>query len=95
MKLRKKSIYFHELEINDLQENVALDNLALDILNVKEINKHIANLPDGYRTIFNLYELEGYKHNEIATLLNISEQTSRSQLHKAKKYLQKKLSQKK
>ncbi len=48
----------------------------------------LKNLPEGYRTVFNLYVIEGYKHNEIAEMLQISESTSRSQLHKARTMLQ-------
>ena len=44
-------------------------------------------LPHGYRTVFNLYSLEGYTHKEIAEILDISENTSKSQLSKARKYL--------
>ena len=49
-------------------------------------------LPEGYKMVFVLYAIEGYKHHEIATLLNISESTSRTQLHKARKQLQEKVS---
>jgi RNA polymerase sigma-70 factor (ECF subfamily) len=48
-------------------------------------------LPDGYRTVFNLYVFEKMKHHEIASLLGISDNTSKSQLHKARMMLQKKL----
>ena len=51
----------------------------------------ILELPDGYRSIFTLYEIEGFKHREIAEMLEISENTSKSQLHKAKRMLQDKL----
>lgn len=47
------------------------------------------NLPDGYRTILNLYFLEEYSHKDIAEKLDISEGTSKSQLYKAKNYLKK------
>jgi RNA polymerase sigma-70 factor (ECF subfamily) len=47
----------------------------------------IGQLPVGYRTVFNLYAIEGYKHQEISELLNISEGTSKSQLSKARKML--------
>ena len=56
--------------------------MAQDILNLLE------KLPTGYRTIFNLYVVEGYKHREIAELLGISINTSKSQLILAKKRLQ-------
>ncbi len=58
-----------------------------------ELLKIINELPVGYRTIFNLYAIEGYKHKEIAELLKISENTSKSQYHRAKKILQEKLTQ--
>jgi RNA polymerase sigma-70 factor (ECF subfamily) len=45
-------------------------------------------LPDGYRTVFCLHSLEGYTHQEIGTMLNISENTSKSQLSKARAALQ-------
>ncbi|MBI4647303.1 MAG: sigma-70 region 4 domain-containing protein, partial [Bacteroidia bacterium] len=48
----------------------------------------VQSLPEGYRMVFNLYVIEGYKHNEIAEMLKISENTSKSQLAKARKSLQ-------
>jgi RNA polymerase sigma-70 factor (ECF subfamily) len=47
----------------------------------------ICELPDGYRTVFNLYVMENYSHKEIAELLGISENTSKSQLLKARRFL--------
>lgn len=57
-------------------------------LSVEDIQFLIDNLPDGYRMVFNLYAIEGYKHQEIATMLGISEGTSKSQLSHARKMLQ-------
>ena len=54
----------------------------------KELLIMLRQLPVGYRTIFNLYVIEGYTHREIGELLNITESTSRSQLTRAKKLLQ-------
>ena len=48
----------------------------------------IDNLPDGYKMVFNLYAIEGYKHQEIASMLGITEGTSKSQLSHARKMLQ-------
>jgi RNA polymerase sigma factor (sigma-70 family) len=56
-----------------------------------DIYKMITQLPTGYRTVFNLNVIEGYSHEEIGTLLGISEGTSRSQLFKAKALLKKML----
>ena len=57
-------------------------------LEVEEIQRLIDRLPDGYRTVFVLYAVEGYKHSEIAEMLGISESTSKSQVFKARKLLQ-------
>ena len=55
---------------------------------IDDIQNMIDNLPDGYKTVFNLYAIEGYKHQEIAEMLQISEGTSKSQLSNARKLLQ-------
>ncbi len=69
------------------------DSIALTTNDIdgKILEKLILSLPDGYRTIFILAEVEGYKHREIAEMLNISEGTSKSQLFNAKKTLKDKL----
>lgn len=85
--LQKKKIRFTEIDEDlDLAQSVNADGLAG--LSVEELLKLIGNLPDGYRLVFNLYVLEGYDHNEIAGMLDISPTTSRSQLSKARKLLQ-------
>ena len=58
-------------------------------LDADQILELIQELPEGYRQVFNLYALEGYKHKEIANMLEIGESTSRSQLTKARSLLQK------
>lgn len=55
----------------------------------KEILKQVKSLPPAYRAVFNLYVVDGYSHKEIAALMNISVGTSKSNLFKAKAYLQK------
>jgi RNA polymerase sigma-70 factor (ECF subfamily) len=78
---------------SDVYEHSSNDELIFDSsLNVEHIQVLIDALPEGYRMVFVLYAIEGYKHNEIATLLNISESTSRTQLYKARKQLQEKIS---
>ena len=56
-------------------------------LDVSSIKSAIKQLPDGYRTIINLYLIEGYDHVEIGEILGISTSTSKSQYHRAKKKL--------
>ena len=60
---------------------------ALGMLSRKEVMNLVQRLPDGYRTVFNMYVVEGFGHKEIAETLNISEGTSKSQLFKARKLL--------
>ena len=62
-----------------------------DNLTGEYLDKAIRELPAGYRAVFTLVEVEGYAHNEVAEMLQISEGTSKSQLYHARKMLQKKL----
>lgn len=64
---------------------------ALGKITAKELIAIIQQLPTGYRVVFNMHEIEGFSHKEIAKILNISIGTSKSQLSKAKKKLQEKL----
>lgn len=85
--LRKwKKLNFHQ-SIGDYEERIPATENIIESLGAKELIALVQNLPDGYRTVFNLYVMEGYKHREIADILNISENTSKSQLLKAKKML--------
>ena len=90
---RKKSAKLST--VSDKEENTIEDTdiSALDNLAEKDIINLIQELSPGYRTVFNLYVVEGYSHKEIGELLGISEGTSKSQLARAKAILQKKVSQ--
>ncbi len=57
---------------------------ALERIQAEDLQACIAELPDGYRTILNLYAVEGYSHHEVAEMLGISENTSRSQYSRAR-----------
>jgi RNA polymerase sigma factor (sigma-70 family) len=83
-----------------LKQNVSLDNVSFmlpssnqvaDNFAANDLLKLIQTLPTGFRTVFNLYAIEGYSHKEIGDLLNISEGTSKSQYSRAKAHLQKML----
>ncbi|PKP15705.1 MAG: RNA polymerase subunit sigma-70, partial [Bacteroidetes bacterium HGW-Bacteroidetes-22] len=56
-----------------------------------EVHQMIQKLPDGYRTVFNLYVMEEYGHKEIAAMLGCSENTSKTQLLKARNMLKKRI----
>lgn len=62
---------------------------ALNRLETIELLEMIGKLPEGYRMVFNMYAVEGYSHHEIAGMLGIEEVTSRTQLAKARRALQK------
>lgn len=90
---RKKN----ELLLTDAIETISehTENNLLSADNTAEIQVLIDQLPKGYKMVFVLYAIEGYKHAEIAKMLRITESTSKSQLYKARKQLQQKISQQK
>lgn len=69
--------------VSEKESSYEMEDFSID-----DIQYLIDNLPDGYKMVFNLYAIEGFKHHEIATMLNISEGTSKSQLSQARKLLQ-------
>ncbi|MBW3129959.1 RNA polymerase sigma factor [Hymenobacter profundi] len=80
------------LAIDDVPSTAAVTPATADTqLQADDMLALLAELPAGYRTVFNLYALEGYSHPEIAELLGISEGTSKSQLSKARAMLQRRL----
>ncbi|WP_232731928.1 RNA polymerase sigma factor [Confluentibacter lentus] len=85
---KQKHIEFSVEEVH--YENDYDDSINTNI-EVADIQKLIDELPEGYKIVFVMYAIEGYKHNEIASMLNITEGTSKSQLFKARKLLQEKI----
>jgi len=85
MFLRKKHNFHIRVELN--QVDAKTPTTVVQKLEAEDILYFLDQLPTGYRTIFNLYVIEGYKHREIAELLGISINTSKSQLILAKKRL--------
>jgi RNA polymerase sigma-70 factor (ECF subfamily) len=78
------------IEIKHEQTN----NINIDT-EVAEIQRYIDALPERYKLVFVMYAIEGYRHHEIAEMLNISVGTSKSQLFKARKILQERLKESK
>ena len=79
--------------VTEYPELLPQEGATSDALEAEDIFKMVLDLPIGYRTVFNLYALEGYSHKEIAQELGIGEATSRSQLSKARDLLKKRLDQ--
>jgi RNA polymerase sigma factor (sigma-70 family) len=86
---RNRSMYLEtELEQADREPDY---NMLSDHLEAEDLLNMIKELPTGYRIVFNMYAIDGYSHKEIADQLGISENTSKSQLSRARTYLQKML----
>ena len=87
---RKKTNLY---SINELEnhEELTYNDDVLSIIAAEDILKLIQDLPTGYRTVFNLYAIEGFTHKEIGAMLEINEGTSKSQLARARMILQQKI----
>lgn len=86
MEVRKsKPLYAEVSEAENLNPS---NDLPDQNLHAEDLMKMLSQLPSGYRTVFNLYAIEGFAHNEIAEMLGISEGTSKSQLSRARVLLQ-------
>lgn len=84
------SFRFHE-DLDDLAEAHQPESQQVNDMEINHLISVIKELPKGYRAVFNLFEIEGYSHQEIANMLGCTVNTSKSQLLKAKRMLQIKL----
>lgn len=90
--LRKQRYMYLESSLDEVGDIADYDVLEGN-LRAEDLMNLIAELPIGYRTVFNLYAIEGYSHKEIGQELGINENTSKSQLSRARVHLQKALQQ--
>ena len=88
-RLRHNDILKNADDIDDVNYADMPDDESASEISSDDIMKYVRSLPDGFRTVFNLFAIEGYSHKEIGEKLNISESTSRSQYMRARKILQK------
>jgi RNA polymerase sigma-70 factor (ECF subfamily) len=80
-----------EVEIEKADYQADFNTEASHQLEAEELLQLVQQLPPGYKTVFNLYAIEGYSHKEIAEMMGISESTSKSQLSRARALLQQQL----
>ena len=92
---KRKSKELVDLNIDKIEIAHAVSEDIIDTLAANELLDLIQNLPQGYRMVFNLNVIEGYSHKEIGDMLSISENTSKSQLSRAKAVLKNKINQQK
>lgn len=94
MSLRKKDALKMSDDLDAARELKADMTSQMQNLGYKELMALITELPPGFRTVFNLYAIEGFSHKEIGEMLGISESTSRTQLSRARLWLQNKMKEK-
>ena len=88
MELRKKDALKMSDDLETARGMKAETVTQLQSIGYKDLMKLITQLPPGFRTVFNMYAIEGYSHKEIGEVLGISETTSRTQLSRARLWLQ-------
>lgn len=88
--IRKNKKFDNNVDLDTVDFSLPTENEnVLDAMGASDLLKIIQQMPPGFRTVFNLYAIEGYTHQEIADQLNISINTSKSQYSRARVYLQK------
>ena len=85
--LNKKNRIIYNEDMEEYEKYTIDSSQDLDSVDTEQVYRIIENMPAGYRVVFNLYAIEGYTHKEISELLDISENTSKSQLRKARMYI--------
>lgn len=89
--LRKMDVLRDATDLDNTAELVQPDSSVISSMTADELMQLVHELPPGFRTVFNLFAIEGYSHKEIAELMNITESTSRSQFTRARQMLQKRV----
>ena len=89
--LRHADVLRESTDLDQTAEVAQTDSSPLSDISAAELMQLIQSLPTGFRTIFNLFAIEGYSHKEISERLHITESTSRSQYTRAKQLLQRKV----
>lgn len=89
--LRKSDVLKEAFDLDNAPEPVQPSSSAISDMSAKELMELIGRLPVGFRTVFNMFAIEGYSHKEISEKLGITESTSRSQYTRARQMLQKRI----
>ncbi|MFM2225748.1 MAG: hypothetical protein RJA07_1950 [Bacteroidota bacterium] len=85
---RKNAKMFPIVELTPTRDVQNINSNAIDNMSADELLKMVQSLSTGYRTVFNLYAIEGFTHKEIGIMLGINEGTSKSQMSRARLLLQ-------
>ncbi|TNE56135.1 MAG: sigma-70 family RNA polymerase sigma factor [Bacteroidetes bacterium] len=85
--IRKNKQFMNDHSLESVEYKLSTSEGAIDQLYAEDLLKLIKQMPPGYQAVFNLFAIEGYSHKEIAELLGISEETSKSQYYRARAYM--------
>ena len=91
--LRKNAKFANSYDISEQEYKLENTDYTFEKLVAKDLMKLVNAMPEGYKVVFNMFAIEGYGHKEIGELLNISENTSKSQYSRARAYLREQLEQ--
>lgn len=89
--IRKNAKFMKDVSIDLVDYQMGDSDYTIEKMNAEDLLLLINSMPDGYKVVFNMFAIEGYSHNDIATTLGISESTSKSQYLRAKAFLRAKL----
>jgi RNA polymerase sigma-70 factor (ECF subfamily) len=89
--LRKNARLLGDVQVEEVDYKVQGSSFVVEQLMADDLMKLIHQLPEGYKVVFNLYAIEGYRHQEIGETLGITESTSKSQYSRARAYLRERL----
>ena len=89
--LRRSDVLREATDLENTAELIHPDSSAISDLSAAELMRLVSELPTGFRTVFNMFAIEGYSHKEIGEMLGITESTSRSQYTRAKQLLQRRI----
>lgn len=85
--IRRNKKHLGDSKLEDVDFRISSQESTMDHLLAEDLMKLVQKLPDGYKVVFNLFAIEGYSHKEIADLLGVTENTSKSQYSRARAYL--------
>ena len=88
---KKNKRHSDDYDLENFGDSLIFENEIISKISTNELMQIVQSMPQGYKMVFNLFAIEGYKHREIAEIMNISESTSKTQFAKARKHLQVKI----
>ena len=86
--LKKSKKLLLNVQVEEVEYKLEAEDFTAEKMMADDLMKLVQNMPEGYRVIFNMYAIEGYAHQELASQLGISESTSKTQYLRARAYLQ-------